>query len=29
MGNDLDDESLALIFQTINGFDSMGLIEPV
>lgn len=29
MGNDLDEESLALIIQTINGFDTMGLIEPV
>lgn len=29
MGNDLDDESVALIVNTINGFDAMGLIEPV
>lgn len=29
MGQDLDDESMALIVQTINGFDTMGLIEPV
>lgn len=29
MDNDLDDESMALIIQTIDGFDTMGLIEPV
>lgn len=29
MGNDLDEENMALVVQTIDGFDTMGLIEPV